>query len=186
MQTFLAGVAAILQLFSISLSHTLPEQLRSGNLLRFHVVAQDDTEEMQRIKLCVRDAVHDCYAASQTDGRPMLEEAQRLLPQLTQAAVASAYAEGFSGDIRVILGTQVFSDRILGQHVIPAGEYPALMVFLGDAQGHNWWGLLDPNLSLEMSSIPQAETDDEIEWDWSFWGLLRALFRIPASEGKGA
>lgn len=185
MHAFLAGIAAFLQLFSASLSHSFPEQLHSGELLRFHVVAQDDTAEMQRIKLCVRDAVHACYAANQAHSGSMLEEAHRLLPKLTKVAVDSARQEGFAGEVQVLLKTQAFSDRSIGQHTVPAGEYPALMVLLGDAQGHNWWGLLDPELSLAMSRIPEEESADEVEWDWSFWGLLRALFRIPAAHGKG-
>lgn len=186
MHAILAGIAALLQLMTVSLPQTLPGKLRSGELLRFHVVAQDDTAEMQRIKLCVRDAVHVCYAEEQSGSGLMLLEAARLLPALTQSAEKAAQQEGFDGEVRVQLAVQTFSERMLGGCVVPAGEYPALMIYLGDAQGQNWWGLLDPELSLEMSRIPEEEEEsDEPVWDWSFWGLVRALFGIPARSSKG-
>lgn len=184
MHAILASIAALLQLMTASMPQTLPEKLRSGELLRFHVVAQDDTAEMQRIKLCVRDAVHACYIEEQSGSGLMLLEAARLLPALTQSAEDAARQEGFDGKVRVQLGVQTFSERMLGSCIVPAGEYPALMVYLGDAQGRNWWGLLDPELSLEMSRIPDEDEGENIEWDWSFWGLLRALFGMAA--GKGA
>lgn len=186
MRTILAGITAVLQLLIVTVPQTLPGRLRSGELLRFHVVAQDDTEKMQQIKLRVRDAVHACYAAEHTGTGTMLEEAEELLPLLTQAAADAAKEEGFTGDVRVTLTASSFSARLLGRHIVPAGEYPALMVLLGDAQGRNWWGLLDPELSLEMSRIPEEEEEnDEPVWDWSFWGLVRALFGIPTRGGKG-
>lgn len=184
MHAILAGIAALLQLVSLSIPHTLPEKLRSGELLRFHVVAQDDTAEMQRIKLCVRDAVHACYVEKQSGSGLMLLEAARLLPALAESAESAARQEGFDGEVRIHLGVRFFSERMLGSCVIPAGEYPALMVYMGDAQGQNWWGLLDPVLSLELSQIPDEDESEGVEWDWSFWGLIRALLGISA--GKGA
>ena len=44
------------------------------------------------------------------------------------------------------------------------------MIRLGDAQGRNWWGLIDPELALQC-----AEFDEALLWDWSLHGFLRAL-----------
>ena len=188
MRTILASLTAVLHLLIVTVPQTIPGKLRSGELLRFHVVAQDNTDEMQRIKLSVRDAVQACYAAEHTNTGTMLEEAKELLPLLTQAAVDAAEEEGFTGEVHVTLAESSFSTRLLGRCIVPAGDYPALMVLLGDAQGRNWWGLLDPDLSLELSQIPEEEEDksDEPVWDWSFWGLVRALFGITVRDSKGA
>lgn len=158
-----------------SLGTALPQETRTvfamktGVLLRMHVVAQDDTEEMQRVKLCVRDAVQQAYAAAEGHGT-MLGRTAALLPQLTQAAQEAARAEGFTDSVTVTVEKHVFDQRTLDGLTIPAGEYPALMIRLGEAQGHNWWGLIDPELAVQCAGFGGSG-----EWDWSFAGLIKAL-----------
>lgn len=147
--------------------------MKTGILLRMHVVAQDDTDEMQRIKLCVRDAVRQAYAAAPDDGRTMLQRTQALLPQLTQAAQDAARTEGFTGPVSVTIEQADFDRRTLDGLTIPAGSYPALMIRLGDAQGRNWWGLIDPELALSCAALA-----DSTQWDWSLTAFLEALLGI--------
>ncbi len=155
---------------------TLPQEsrtvfaMKTGVLLRMHVIAQDDTAEMQRVKLCVRDAVQAAYAAAPHQGGTMLQRTEALLPQLTQTAQATARAEGFSGAVKVAIETLPFDQRSLDGLTIPAGTYPALMIRLGDAQGQNWWGLIDPELALQCAAF-----QDELHWDWSLRGFLQVL-----------
>lgn len=178
----LNALAALLAALQLCVPVTLPEavqaEMLSGRLLRFHVVAQDDSAEMQRIKLCVRDAVQTCYAAEARTDEPMLAQAEELLPELTAAALAAARQEGFDGAVDVRLENTPFDDRRLGNMTIPAGDYPALMIRMGDAQGQNWWGLLDPDLSLQLARIPCQEATGSLRWDWSLAGFLSALFGV--------
>lgn len=142
--------------------------MKTGVLLRMHVIAQDDSAEMQRMKLCVRDAVQAAYVP---EGHgTMLAEATQLLPQLTLAAQEAAAREGFTGAVSVSIEHCTFDQRTLDGLTFPAGTYPALMIRLGDAQGHNWWGLVDPSLAIDCAAL------DGLGWDWSFSGLWRALF----------
>ncbi len=152
--------------------------LHSGALLRMHVIAQDDTAEMQRVKLCVRDAVRSRYAQSAPTG-PMYAAAQALLPDLTAAAQEAAAREGFTGEVGVTLESTAFTTRRLGPLTVPAGEYPALVIRLGDARGHNWWGLIDPRLTLFLARAPGEETGESVVWDWSFRAFLRSLLGLP-------
>lgn len=169
----------------------LTDCFRSGTLLRMHVVAQDDTAEMQQLKLTVRDAVRTCYTEHRrTEDASMLENVQALLPLLTQSARECALDNGFDGDVRVELSPRYFDASTLGEYTLPAGEYPALTVYLGDAQGHNWWGLVDPELPLRFArsdegGTSQAAPEGTPEWDWSWRGFLRALLGMTGSE-KGA
>ena len=163
LQTMLAAPAECRTVFA----------MKTGVLLRVHVVAQDDTAEMQRVKLCVRDAVLAAYAAAPEDGQTMLRRAEGLMPELTSAAVRAARDEGFTGAVEVSLEQAAFDSRTLDGITIPAGEYPALMIRLGDARGHNWWGLLDPQLALDSAAARQG--DGPLVWDWSLSALLEAL-----------
>ncbi|MGN0793622.1 MAG: stage II sporulation protein R [Aristaeellaceae bacterium] len=178
MLKLIAGLLAALQLCT-SPAASLPMRLRSGEWLRFHVITQDDTAEMQRIKLCVRDAVQECYLRQRSSG-DMLRQAEALLPELRAAAEATALAEGFTDRVDVSLGRYAFDERELLGMTVPAGEYPALMIRLGDAKGHNWWGLLDPELALQFAQVREEEpSEGPVIWDWSWQALLSALFGLP-------
>ena len=181
MPNILICMLAALQLLGSALpSASLPARLRSGEWLRFHVIAQDDTPDMQALKLTVRDAVQSCYREHRSpDASSMAAEAERLLPRLAAAARRAARAEGFSGAVSVSLSAEVFGDRSLMGMPVPAGVYPALMIRLGEARGQNWWGLLDPDMSLQLAAVPGEEEGGAIVWDWSLEALLRALFRWP-------
>lgn len=177
MVRLLAGILAALQLLMPQTEALrLAAGLKTGALLRLHVVAEDDTAEMQRVKLCVRDAVRDAYAQNASEGA-MLDNARRLLPALTEAATACALQEGFQGEVRVELREITFDARELDGLTVPAGDYPALMVYLGHAQGHNWWGLLDPELALRCAGSEDASAP----WDWSlegFWAALKSIWHL--------
>lgn len=179
MSQWIAGLLALLQLICPVLTRDmLTERLLSGQWLRLHVVAHDDSEAMQRLKLQVRDAVQSCYAARQSGAPDMLQAAGILLPDLTHAAEAAARSAGFTGEVDVALGVFPFGERKLDALTIPAGEYPALIIRLGDAQGQNWWGLLDPETSLAFAAIGETP-DGQLFWDWSWRALLTALFGLP-------
>lgn len=170
-------IRSLIALWTIlaTISTALPPEARTvfamktGILLRMHVVAQDDTDEMQHVKLRVRDAVQEAYASADLPGT-MLERTQTLLPHLTQAARTAARQEGFSGAVTVAVEKIHFDQRTLDGLTIPAGKYPALMIRLGEAQGHNWWGLVDPELAEACTSLGMT-----LDWDWSFQGFLNAL-----------
>ncbi|MBQ8555614.1 MAG: stage II sporulation protein R [Clostridia bacterium] len=170
----LLAAATIFFSTSISAQDITTWQLKTGYRLRMHVVAHDDTEEMQRIKLCVRDAVQACYTQNAPASGTSLQKTRAILPELTEAATAAARAEGFTGDVAVTLETCYFDDRELSTMTIPAGDYPALMIRLGDAQGQNWWGLIDPLLSLWCARVPDMEAEP-ITWDWSWQAFIAAL-----------
>jgi len=181
MTNILAAVMAAFQLLlSTFTTPTLTQRLKSGDWLRFHVVAQDDTAPMQRLKLQVRDAVQEAYNASAPEAGDMLGQAEALLPTLTQVARKAAQEAGFTGAVNVQLDIFSFNERTLFGQIVPSGDYPALMIRLGDAQGQNWWGLLDPELSLRLASVKgEAEADQAIRWDWSWQALLAALLGLP-------
>ena len=163
--------------------------MKTGILLRVHVVAQDDTGEMQRVKLVVRDAVRQAYDERYPSPcLSMLAAAEAMLPDLTEAAVAAARNEGFDGPVDVAIETRTFDARELDGFLLPEGEYPALMIRLGDAQGHNWWGLIDPDLSLRTAMVPDfGSSDGPAVWDWSLKAFLSALLGLPLTqEGNDA
>lgn len=159
---------------------------RSGELVRLHVVAHDDTPAMQQVKTAVRDAAVRCFADAAADKAFALPGAARqLVTRLAAAAQQSARDAGFTGEVRVRAGVFSFPKGRSGATVLPAGEYPAVLILLGDAQGGNWWGLIDPAGAMAAAS-PLGVSESAAAWDWSLGGFLKALLGRALALMKGA
>lgn len=133
-----------------------------NEVLRMHVIANSDSAEDQAVKLKVRDAV---LAAGKDlfDGSVTADEAETVLDSeiqvLQQAAETVLRENGFSYGARVEIGKDFFNTRTYdGKVTLPAGEYEAVRVILGEGAGQNWWCVMFPPLCL-----PAAEAETEIE-----------------------
>ena len=122
-------------------------------VFRFHVLANSDSEKDQNLKLQVRDAVLD-YMKEELSEEP---EEKQCLKQTVQWARThtdeiraigekTVAAAGEDQSVNVAVTTSYFPDRTYGDVTFPAGNYQALRVELGSAEGHNWWCVLYPNL----------------------------------------
>ena len=52
-----------------------------------------------------------------------------------------------------------FDSRVYGNITMPAGNYEALRVTIGEAEGHNWWCVMYPPLCIPAAET--VESDDE-------------------------
>ena len=172
MRQCIALVCALCQL-ALAPGARVTFAMKTGILLRVHVVAHDDTPAMQQVKYAVHDAACAAYADHAASGKTMLDNARCCLPEIASAALSAARSAGFAGSVTVTLEQQTFDRRTLDGYDVPAGVYPALMIRLGDARGRNCWGLIDPSLALRCAAIAQEGTG--VTWDWSLAGLWEAL-----------
>lgn len=118
--------------------------------IRLHVVANSDSAEDQAQKLQVRDAVLEKVAQiteTCSDAASAKREIALHMDEIREAAQKeTAY------DVQVRMGTEQFETRYYDTFTLPAGEYPALRVNLGKAQGHNWWCVVFPSLCTAATS----------------------------------
>lgn len=130
------------------------------SVLRLHVIANSDSDEDQALKLEVRDAVlkagKDIF-----DGSVTKQEAKaRLEPrkqELEKAAAELIKERGYNYSVRVNIETEFFPTRTYENITLPAGEYMAVRVIIGEGKGQNWWCIMFPPLCL-----PAAQTDADI------------------------
>ena len=110
--------------------------------VRLHILANSDTMSDQLLKLQVRDAVLDALTAALADA-PDAEAAAAVLranlPQLQYAAQAALRQAHSTQTARLRLERCRFSAKDYGTFALPAGQYTALRVELGNAAGHNWF-----------------------------------------------
>lgn len=137
-------------------------------VLRLHVLANSDSDEDQSLKLKVRDRILSeagtlfYQAETESSARKAAEESLPLIEAAAKAALKDAGAEG---TVRVKVTRQFFDTRVYDGFTLPAGQYDAVQVILGEGKGHNWWCVLYPPLCLstaeklpeELSKFSEAE-----------------------------
>lgn len=126
-------------------------------MIRLHVIAESDSPGDQALKLEIRDACLDCARAcvsgtEDADAAYMRLEAN--VDLFRAACVRRARELGYAGDITAETGVFAFPDRVYGDALVPAGDYRALRIVIGDGAGKNWWCVLYPDLCLLDADAP--------------------------------
>ena len=138
------------------------QQSISEKILRFHVLANSDSDEDQAVKLLVRDAVGE-YIEPFIQECANLEESEKVvkqeLPQIVELAEQVLEENGFAYGASAEVTDCEFPVKTYGDYTFPAGEYRALEVKLGNAKGHNWWCVLYPNMCFKGSVYEIIEED---------------------------
>ena len=114
-------------------------------VFRLHVLANSDSAEDQALKLRVRDRILE-ESAGLMDGVSTREEAEaaaaQSLPSLQAAAEDEIRQAGYGYSVQAEITRMYFPTRHYESVTLPAGEYDALRISIGEAKGKNWWCVL--------------------------------------------
>ena len=123
--------------------------------LRLHVLANTDSEEDQSVKLKVRDAIleetGDLFLSC-TTASDAVSKTSEYKEEIEAVAEKVLYENGFSYGAHVFIEEEYFGTRQYDNVSLPAGNYTALKVVLGEGDGHNWWCVMFPPLCLPAVS----------------------------------
>lgn len=118
-------------------------------VFRFHVLANSDSEEDQRLKIKVKDAVVT-YMKEEIPESDSVEVTKRWaklhLDEIEEIAEKVIRKNGYRYEVCAKVAECDFPDKTYGDITFPAGTYDALEVLIGKAGGQNWWCVLYPNL----------------------------------------
>lgn len=123
----------------------------ADRVVRLHVLANSDTEEDQALKLLVRDAVLErtTEILEQSEDRRSAEALLReSLPELEVLAGETVRANGYDYAVTAELKDTSFPTKEYDGFALPAGEYLALRILIGEGAGQNWWCVVFPPLCL--------------------------------------
>lgn len=128
--------------FSISETETVYK-----SLIRFHVLAESDSAKDQAIKLQVRDETlrllkTPMSLAENAEAAAIYIEEN--LDYIERSLNAFLNKTNTPYNATVSLVEEPFPERCYGSLTLPAGNYKALRISLGKAEGHNWWCILYP------------------------------------------
>ena len=139
----------------------------ADSVIRLHVIANSDSEADQALKLAVRDRVLEQAECLYPEGADR-EEARRALECHLNALAAAGQAVvgewGYDYPVSAELTRCWFPTKEYDGFALPAGEYEALRVVIGEGEGQNWWCVAFPPLCLGAAS----ETVEEAAQAGSF------------------
>lgn len=190
-------------------SNVLPVEkaYNTESLIRLHILAHSDLPGDQELKLQVRDAIiaetSDVFAqiATREEAWQQLNIHQDTIRQVAEETIHRA---GKDYPVEIRLGKHDFPEKTYGQLLVPAGQYQAMQVIIGEGKGKNWWCVLFPPLCfmeggmIEQAIIKCASNEDnqapkEIVVKWQFkylddlcreYGEKLAMLIYSASGGR--
>lgn len=127
----------------------------ASQVIRLHILANSDSEEDQALKLEVRDRVLETTSAllaGETEPQAAAVLLDQHLDDIAQTAAQEISVQGHDDRVEVRLEQTWFPTRQYQGISLPAGNYLALRVLIGAAEGHNWWCVVFPNLCLPAVS----------------------------------
>ena len=129
-------------------------------MIRLHVIANSDSEADQALKLEVRDKVLD-FTTTVLQRSADMEDAQvRLREELTRIetiARREIAAQGYDYPVTAQLASAEFPLKEYDGFSLPAGEYMALRLVIGEGEGRNWWCVVYPPLcTAAAADMPQT------------------------------
>ena len=137
------------------------EAALADRVVRLHVIANSNSAEDQALKLEVRDRVLETTSAllaGETEPQAAAVLLNQHLDDIAQTAAQEISAQGHDDRVEVRLEQTWFPTRQYQGISLPAGNYLALRVLIGAAEGHNWWCVVFPNLCLPAVSERALET----------------------------
>lgn len=160
--------AAFTRVMQVEAKANAVQEKLSGEVFRFHVIANSDSEEDQELKMKVKEAVV-AYMRETLSGAENAAEAKawaiRHKEELVRVSEEVLRAEGCSDKVTAEVVRCEFPDKTYGDITFPAGWYDALRIRIGKAQGHNWWCVLYPNLCFmdSVHAVIPKEGKDELQ-----------------------
>ena len=154
----------------------------ADQVIRLHVLANSDSAEDQALKLRVRDRILAEAETYLTPGITREETEELLRAHLYDLAAAGAEVVGTAGYDYPVTASLVhnywFPTKTYTDFALPAGQYTALRIEIGEGAGQNWWCVVFPPLCL--GSVP--ETVEETAADA---GLTEGQVSLITGEDEG-
>lgn len=167
-------VSAVITGFVITFALAIVTSAYSDNVqkgiaqevIRFHVLANSNTDEDQNLKLAVRDGILAEIEPELSTAKSISQTRDILrgnLDRIEECAQNIIGENGYNYTVSVQLEPSNFPTKNYGDIAFPAGEYEALRVVIGEGAGNNWWCVMFPPLCFV--DITHSEMPDEIKDD---------------------
>ena len=137
-------------------------------LIRFHVIANSDSDKDQKLKLKVRDEVIS-YLQPKLENSNSIEESEKIIKNeyktLENISKKVISKNGYNYTVKVGLEYSNFPAKQYSSVVLPAGKYKALRIIIGEGKGKNWWCVMFPPLCFvdDQNGFIDEKTDKKLK-----------------------
>lgn len=136
----------------------------SHKIIRFHVIANSDSDADQALKLKVKEAVVN-YTSELLCNSKSINETEDLLSAHTTDIISIANSviteNGYDYPVTAEITDTYFPTKSYGSYTFPPGTYRAFQIKIGEAKGKNWWCVLYPPLCFIDISHGTVNTESE-------------------------
>lgn len=140
----------------------------ADSVFRLHVLANSDSKEDQDLKYMVRDAVidyMDSLTSQSTTKQEAIQIAESHKEEFKEIAETVIQKQGYSYPVTIEIGNFAFPTKTYGDISLPAGNYDALRIKIGEAKGQNWWCVMFPPLCFVdvTSGVVPEESKEQMQ-----------------------
>ncbi|WP_368489522.1 stage II sporulation protein R [Clostridium sp. BJN0013] len=141
----------------------------ASKIIRFHVIANSNSEYDQNLKLKVRDEVlkymipklKDCKNID--DSRKVIKENNKIILNIADRVIKE---QGYNYEAKGSLSWVNFPIKSYGNITLPQGTYEAYRIIIGNGRGQNWWCVMFPPLcfvDITKGQVSYKKVSDEMK-----------------------
>ena len=141
----------------------------ASKIIRFHVIANSNSEYDQNLKLKVRDEVlkymipklKDCKNID--DSRKVIKENNESILNVANKVIKE---QGYDYEVKGSLSQVNFPIKSYGNITLPQGTYEAYRIIIGNGKGQNWWCVMFPPLcfvDITKGQVSYKKVSDEMK-----------------------
>lgn len=138
----------------------------SEEVLRFHVLANSNSEQDQTLKTEIKDAVISMLSEELNSSTSRLETIENLennMENIVGLAEEIIKANGYDYSVTGNITNVDFPTKTYGDMTLPAGNYKSLQLVIGEGVGDNWWCCMFPPLCfVDVASSANYEETSEL------------------------
>lgn len=138
----------------------------SDKLVRLHVIGNSDSIEDQDLKRKVRDEIIK-QMSPKFEGLNDVNQVKQVISEnlglIEDIAASVVENNNRTYGAKALLGNFDFPTKVYGNLTLPAGNYQALKVVLGNGEGQNWWCVMFPPLcfiDIAHGVVPEQTMDE--------------------------
>lgn len=141
----------------------------TNNTLRMHIIANSNSQKDQSDKLYVRDKIlemDDIMPTAEDNYEKSVDKISDNIPAIENRLNEILKEKDIPYNARCSVENFYFNTTQYSGFALPQGEYTALTVRLGKAEGKNWWCVMYPALcSQTFGEIALEDSSDFIKTD---------------------